>query len=186
MKIDISAGNRSNNPWLSTRTPRPFRHQNICLDVNKTVSEYVKYYHNSTITANWLPLKLWLMLKPSATNMTKYHHDKSENHQTITMHMKFIYGITMAKLTVTNATVNARRNTNKQSYMTKRKISDSVLWQTPIHPQKNPKSIVTTQQTPPKTSITQRLQTDLGRSNSSLVWLNGFYGRGIKTKQLLR
>ena len=44
----------------------------------------------------------------------------------------------------------------------KRKRSDSVLWQKPR--QKNHKSNVTTQKTPPKTSITQRLRTDLGRS----------------------
>ena len=46
----------------------------------------------------------------------------------------------------------------------KRKRSDSALWQKPLHRQKNPKSNVTTQRTPPKTSITQRLRTDLGRS----------------------
>ena len=42
----------------------------------------------------------------------------------------------------------------------KRKRSDQVIWQKPLHPQKTPKSNVTTQ----KTSITQRLRTDLGRS----------------------
>ena len=46
----------------------------------------------------------------------------------------------------------------------KRKRSDSALWQKPLHRHKNPKSNVSTQRTPPKTSITQRLQTDLGRS----------------------
>ena len=46
----------------------------------------------------------------------------------------------------------------------KRKRSDSSLWQKPLHRQKNPKSNVSTQKTPPKTSITQRLRTDLGRS----------------------
>ena len=59
----------------------------------------------------------------------------------------------------------------------KRKRSDSVLWQKPLHRQKNPKNNVTTQRTPPKTSITQRLRTDLGRSvgvtiATQLVWLN--------------
>ena len=46
----------------------------------------------------------------------------------------------------------------------KRKRSDSALWQKPLHRQKNQKSNVTTQRTPPKTSITQQLRTDLGRS----------------------
>ena len=63
----------------------------------------------------------------------------------------------------------------------KRKRSDSALWQKPSHRQKNPKSNVTTQRTPPKTSITQRLRTDLGRSAwvtiaTRLVWLNRFTG----------
>ena len=63
----------------------------------------------------------------------------------------------------------------------KRKRSDSALWQKPLHRQKNPKSNVTTQRTPPKTSITQRLRTDLGRSAgvtiaTQLVWLNRFTG----------
>ena len=46
----------------------------------------------------------------------------------------------------------------------KRKRSDSVLWQKPIHQQKCQKAKVTTQTTPQKSSITQRLRTDLGRS----------------------
>ena len=63
----------------------------------------------------------------------------------------------------------------------KRKRSDSALWQKPLHRQKNPKSNVTTQRTPPKTSITQRLRTHLGRSAgvtiaTQLVWLNRFTG----------
>ena len=49
------------------------------------------------------------------------------------------------------------------TYKRKTKRSDSVLWQKPLHQQKNPKSKVTTK-TLPKTSITQRLRTDLGRS----------------------
>ena len=62
-------------------------------------------------------------------------------------------------------------------YQRKRKRSDSVLWQKPLHQQKSPKSNTTTQNTPPKTSITQRLRTDLGRSVgvtavTPLVWLN--------------
>ena len=57
--------------------------------------------------------------------------------------------------------------------------SDLVLPQKPLHPQKNLKSHVTTQKTQPKTSITQRLRTDLGRSIgvstvTQLVWLNQF------------
>ena len=46
----------------------------------------------------------------------------------------------------------------------KRKISDSVLWQKPLHRQKNPKKQRDNTKTPPKPSITQRLRTDLGRS----------------------
>ena len=45
----------------------------------------------------------------------------------------------------------------------KRRRSDSVLWQNPLYPQKMQKQKDNTQ-TPPKTSITQRLRTDLGRS----------------------
>ena len=63
---------------------------------------------------------------------------------------------------------------------TKRKISDSVLWQKPLHPQTNPKSLVTKKKkTSTKTSIIQRMRTDLGRSVGEtavtlLVWFNQF------------
>ena len=46
----------------------------------------------------------------------------------------------------------------------KRKRSDSILWQKPLHQQKCQKGKVTTQTTPQKSSIKQRLRTDLGRS----------------------
>ena len=60
----------------------------------------------------------------------------------------------------------------------KRKRSDSVLWQKPLHQQKCQKGTVTTKTTPQKSSITQRLRTDLGRSvgvttATQLVWLTG-------------
>ena len=45
----------------------------------------------------------------------------------------------------------------------KRKRSDSVLCQKPLHSQKHPQSKLTTYKTSPKTSISQRLRTDLGR-----------------------
>ena len=49
----------------------------------------------------------------------------------------------------------------------------------PLHPRKNPKTNVKTQKTPPKTSITQQLRIDLGRSVGvavaiQLVWFNRF------------
>ena len=60
----------------------------------------------------------------------------------------------------------------------KGKRSDSVLWQKPLHQQKCQKGTVTTQTTPQKSSITQRLRSDLGRSvgvttATQLVWLTG-------------
>ena len=60
----------------------------------------------------------------------------------------------------------------------KRKRSGSVLWQKPLHQQKCQKGKVTTQTTPQKSSIKQRLRTDLGRSvgvttATQLVWLTG-------------
>ena len=63
----------------------------------------------------------------------------------------------------------------------KRKGSDSVLWQKPLHQQKRQKGKVTTQTTPQKSSITQRLWTDLGRSvgvatATRLVWFTWFTG----------
>ena len=61
----------------------------------------------------------------------------------------------------------------------KRKRSDSVLWQKPLHPQKVQKA-TRQHKTPPKTSIRQRLRTDLGRSvgvttATPLVWLTRFW-----------
>ena len=69
----------------------------------------------------------------------------------------------------------------KLIFKRKRKRSDSVLWQKPIYQQKCHKGKVTTQTTPQKSSITQRLQTDLGRSvgvttATQLVWLTWFTG----------
>ena len=60
----------------------------------------------------------------------------------------------------------------------KRKRSDLVLWQKPLHQQKCQKGKVTTQTTPQKSSIKQWLRTDLGRSvgvatATQLVWLTG-------------
>ena len=63
----------------------------------------------------------------------------------------------------------------------KRKRSDSVLWQKPLHPQKNPKSNMTTKKKQRKTAITRLLRTDLGQSvgvmtATQLLWLNRFMG----------
>ena len=60
----------------------------------------------------------------------------------------------------------------------KRRISDSVLWQKALYMyQQKIRKLVNNAKTPPKTLITQRLQTDLGRSVGvrtiiQLVWLN--------------
>ena len=67
---------------------------------------------------------------------------------------------------------------NKDHMKRKRKRSDSVLWQKPLHQQKCQKGKVTTKTTPQKSSIKQRLRTDLGRSvgvttATQLVWLTG-------------
>ena len=61
----------------------------------------------------------------------------------------------------------------------KRKRSDSVLWQMPLHPQKNPKSKRDNIKNATKTLITQRLWIDFGRSVgvtavTPLVWLKRF------------
>ena len=48
--------------------------------------------------------------------------------------------------------------------MTKRRRSDPVQWQKPLHQQKCQKGKVPTQTTPQKSSIKQRLRTELGRS----------------------
>ena len=60
----------------------------------------------------------------------------------------------------------------------KRKRSDSVLWQKPLHQQKCQKDKVKTQTMQQKSSNTQRLRTDLGRSVgvttvTQLMWLIG-------------
>ena len=67
---------------------------------------------------------------------------------------------------------------NRESTKTKRRRSDPVLWQKPLHQQKYQKGKVTTQTTPQKSSIKQQLRTDLGRSvgvttATQLVWLTG-------------
>ena len=59
----------------------------------------------------------------------------------------------------------------------KRKRSDSVLWQKPLHQQKCQKGKVTTQTTPQKSSIKQRLRTDLGRSKTTNYQRNKLFPR---------
>ena len=64
---------------------------------------------------------------------------------------------------------------------TKKRRSDPVLWQKPLHQQKCQKGNVTTQTTPQKSSIKQQLRIDLGRSvgvttDTQLVWLTLFTG----------
>ena len=67
---------------------------------------------------------------------------------------------------------------HKYVIKTKRRRSDPVLWQKPLHQQKCQRGKVTTQTTPQKSSIKQQLRTDLGRSvgvttDTQLVWLTG-------------
>ena len=67
------------------------------------------------------------------------------------------------------------------SEKTKRRRSDPVLWQKPLHQQKCQRGKVTTQTTPQKSSIKQQLRTDLGRpvgvtTATQLVWLTWFTG----------
>ena len=69
----------------------------------------------------------------------------------------------------------------KTRIQTKRRWSDPVLWQKPLHKQKCQKGKVTTQTTPQKSSIKQQLRTDLGRSvgvttATQLVLLTWFTG----------
>ena len=66
-------------------------------------------------------------------------------------------------------------------YKRKRKRSDSVIWQKPLHQQICQKGQMTTQTTPQKSSITERLRTGWGRSvgvtmATQLVWLIWFTG----------
>ena len=63
---------------------------------------------------------------------------------------------------------------------TKRRISDQVIWQKPLHQQKCQKGKWQHKQHHKKSSIKQRLWTDLGRSvgvaqpkATQLVWLTG-------------
>ena len=83
-----------------------------------------------------------------------------------------------AKLLTSSSFPLMLRNFARRSPYNKR--SDSVLWEKPIHPQKNTKTNVTTQNTT-KTSITQRMRTYLGRSvgrttSAQPVWLKNQTG----------
>ena len=74
------------------------------------------------------------------------------------------------------------------SWKTKRRRSDPVLWQKPLHQQKCQKGNVTTQTTPQRSSIKQRLRTDLGLSvgittATQLVWLTWFTGPPFHSPQ---
>ena len=65
----------------------------------------------------------------------------------------------------------------------KRRRSDPVLWQNPLYQQKIRKPKDNTQ-TPPKTSITQRLRTDLGRSVGVTSHPTGVVKPGLKGTNL--
>ena len=74
-------------------------------------------------------------------------------------------------------TIFCPQTSSCEIHKTKRRRSDQVLWQKPLH--LNVKRAVTTQTTPQKSSIKQRLRTDLGRSvgvttATQLVWFTGF------------
>ena len=58
------------------------------------------------------------------------------------------------------------------SFMTKRRRSDPVLWQKPLHQQKCQMGKVTTQTTLQKSLIKQQLRTDLGRSVGVTTTMN--------------
>ena len=68
------------------------------------------------------------------------------------------------------------------NYKEKRR-SDPVLWQNPLYPQQIRKPKDNTQ-TPPKTSITQRLRTDLGRSVGVTSHPTGVVKPGLKGTNL--
>ena len=70
-------------------------------------------------------------------------------------------------------------NANRADLWEKKEEIWLVLWQKPLHQQKCQKGKLTTQTTPQKSSIKQRLRTDLGRSvgvttATQLVWFTGF------------
>ena len=78
-----------------------------------------------------------------------------------------------------------------KTFKTKRRRSDPVLWQKPLHQQKCQKGKVTTQTTPQKCSIKQQLRTDLGRSvgvatATQLVWLTGLWTHLESVHSILR
>ena len=57
----------------------------------------------------------------------------------------------------------------------KRKRSDSVLWQKPLHSQKKSKKQRDNIQTPPKPSITQQLRTDSWLTKRDCLWHSSLY-----------
>ena len=91
-----------------------------------------------------------------------------------------IFNLEIFRMEIENASTRSSKSNQLRNVKTKRRRSDSVLWQKPLHPRKYQKGKVTTQ-TPQKGSIKQRLRTDLGRSvgvttATQLVWLTWYTG----------
>ena len=66
----------------------------------------------------------------------------------------------------------------------KRKRSDSVLWQKPLYQQKCEKRQHDNTKTSPKSSITQRLRTDLGRSDGVATVIQPVWLTSLRAKPL--
>ena len=106
------------------------------------VHSCVTYNHSN---AGFFPMQVWTWPKLQMPTRPKDCDVVSEEH-TVFTHW-------------TIRCIDASRKVK-----TKRRRSDSVLWQKLLHPRKCQKGKVKTQTTPQKSLIKQRLRTDLGRS----------------------
>ena len=157
--------------------------------VCKVVYGVTNNYHDDQWSELWKDDAKLCMASPTIIIMTRGVNSEkmtSNCRQYCTMNFQ----INKTKFKVDNSTyVDIEYTTTCGSYThfrfaidsieTKRRRSDPVLWQKPLHEQKCQKGKVTTQTTPRKSSIKQQLRTDLGRSvgvtrATQLVWLTLF------------
>ena len=130
---------------------------------NRQITILIYFWHNK------MSRMLSRRYKSAKVNSRTWLHvpsGNSDTHQIVEIHKE-----TSAKIYTSFFNLSERKRTK----------SDSVLWQKPIHQQKCHKGKVTTQTTPQKCPITQRLLTDLERSvgvttATKLVWLIWFTG----------
>ena len=141
-----------------------------CRPKSSNNSAMERYNHGKETVVGWNPWSACMVLY----RFVNRYHSEDFWHWNLWNEWLYAYKLFSGFVQIIPYAYNVNETYTKR----KRKRFDSVLWQKPLHQQKCQKGKVTTQTTPQKSSIKQRLRTDLGRSvgvtkATQLVWLTG-------------